>query len=437
MADFSTLTTTSAYASLLTQIGGRDTDLAMGLDPAYATPTNVPTNGYRINSVAGKFQRYNGTTWIDAFTNMVLPASTIGGLLTGSAGIISNGTLAAGTYSGNFSGVTGAARDILIAQQAGYSTGLTVKFDGTKMVYAFADAGATTAFAGAGTFGTSLSVGTTLGVTGAVTFATDLTVPNGGTGLSSLTVNNLVVGNGVSPPTFIAPGAANNVLKSNGTVWTSAPTAQIAFAKLTASGNFTTPANVNTSTVFELTLVGGGAGGGGSLVNGGVAGGGGAGGAATFYISGLSPSTAYAVLIGAAGAAGTTSGTSGGVGGTSQITIGATVYSCTGGAAGVGTTTTSAANRNSPQGTVSASIFGLQNDIIYQTDSSPAITISGSYTGSNGAGLPYGTAGSGGYSGTGGGAAGVGFGVGGGGGVASTAAGGDGAPGLFTAKWVA
>jgi len=47
-------------------------------------------------------------------------------------------------------------------------------------------------------------------------------VANGGTGASTLTANNVILGNGTSSPSFVAPGANGNVLTSNGTTWTSA-----------------------------------------------------------------------------------------------------------------------------------------------------------------------------------------------------------------------
>jgi hypothetical protein len=46
-------------------------------------------------------------------------------------------------------------------------------------------------------------------------------VAGGGTGLASLTANNVILGNGTSAPTFVAPGASGNVLTSNGTTWLS------------------------------------------------------------------------------------------------------------------------------------------------------------------------------------------------------------------------
>jgi hypothetical protein len=48
-----------------------------------------------------------------------------------------------------------------------------------------------------------------------------LGVSGGGTGLSTLTANNVILGNGASSPTFVAPGASGNVLTSNGTTWAS------------------------------------------------------------------------------------------------------------------------------------------------------------------------------------------------------------------------
>lgn len=59
-------------------------------------------------------------------------------------------------------------------------------------------------------------VNLTNGVTGT------LPVGNGGTGATTLTSNNVILGNGASAVQFVAPGANGNVLTSNGTTWTSA-----------------------------------------------------------------------------------------------------------------------------------------------------------------------------------------------------------------------
>ena len=51
--------------------------------------------------------------------------------------------------------------------------------------------------------------------------AATVTVAQGGTGQTSLTSNNVILGNGTSAVQFVAPGTNGNVLTSNGTTWTS------------------------------------------------------------------------------------------------------------------------------------------------------------------------------------------------------------------------
>jgi hypothetical protein len=60
--------------------------------------------------------------------------------------------------------------------------------------------------------------------------STPITAAQGGTGLATLTVNNVVLGNGTSNVQLVAPGTTGNVLVSNGTTWISnaaATTAQV------------------------------------------------------------------------------------------------------------------------------------------------------------------------------------------------------------------
>jgi hypothetical protein len=56
---------------------------------------------------------------------------------------------------------------------------------------------------------------------GTVTLAGTLNVANGGTGATSLTANNVILGNGTSAVQVVAPSTAGNVLTSNGTTWAS------------------------------------------------------------------------------------------------------------------------------------------------------------------------------------------------------------------------
>lgn len=59
---------------------------------------------------------------------------------------------------------------------------------------------------------------------------TDVPITDGGTGVSTLTANNVLLGNGTSAIQFVAPGTSGNVLTSNGTTWASsaAPSGGIA-----------------------------------------------------------------------------------------------------------------------------------------------------------------------------------------------------------------
>lgn len=54
-----------------------------------------------------------------------------------------------------------------------------------------------------------------------LTATTPIAVSSGGTGLNTLTANNVLLGNGTSALQKVAPGTANNVLTSNGTTWAS------------------------------------------------------------------------------------------------------------------------------------------------------------------------------------------------------------------------
>lgn len=81
-------------------------------------------------------------------------------------------------------------------------------------------------------------------------------VAQGGTGLGTLTANNVILGNGTSTPSFVAPGTSGNALISNGTTWTSAAIASFTFTSV--SSNVTLACNsynfVSTAAARSLTL---------------------------------------------------------------------------------------------------------------------------------------------------------------------------------------
>jgi hypothetical protein len=100
---------------------------------------------------------------------------------------------------------------------------------------------------------------------GAVSVAGTLAVANGGTGASTLTANNVLLGNGTSAVQFVSPSTNGNVLTANGTTWvSSAPAAggtvipagtRMPFQQTTAPTGFTkdTTAAINDSMLRLVT----------------------------------------------------------------------------------------------------------------------------------------------------------------------------------------
>jgi hypothetical protein len=92
------------------------------------------------------------------------------------------------------------------------------------------------------------TTGTAANVTGTVAVA------NGGTGATSLTVNNVLLGNGTSAVQVVAPGTSGNVLTSNGTTWAS--TTPAAGVSLSANNTWTgTQTFSGSSSIFGTSLL--------------------------------------------------------------------------------------------------------------------------------------------------------------------------------------
>jgi hypothetical protein len=87
---------------------------------------------------------------------------------------------------------------------------------------AFVNAAVVTATGSLGTISTQNANNVTI-TGGTITGITDLTVADGGTGASTFTANNVVLGNGTSSlaGNMVAPGATGNILTSNGSTWQS------------------------------------------------------------------------------------------------------------------------------------------------------------------------------------------------------------------------
>lgn len=135
---------------------------------------------------------------------------------------------------------------------AGPTTGVTlvsgekavVAWNGTDYVkVASSAADGVTSVGGTGTVngitltGTVTSTGnlTLGGALSGVSLTTQVTgtlpVANGGTGSTTLTANNVLLGNGTSALQAVAPGANGNVLTSNGTTWVSSTPAATGASK--------------------------------------------------------------------------------------------------------------------------------------------------------------------------------------------------------------
>lgn len=87
--------------------------------------------------------------------------------------------------------------------------------------------------------GANVTVAGTLTATGGLTGT--LGVANGGTGVTTLPANNVLIGNGTSAVAAVAPGTIGNVLTSNGTTWasTALPSNAVAYPQNSQSANYT------------------------------------------------------------------------------------------------------------------------------------------------------------------------------------------------------
>lgn len=113
-----------------------------------------------------------------------------------------------------------------LTNDAGYTTntGTVTSVSGTGTVNGISLSGTVTTTGSLLLSGTLSNVSLTTQVTGT------LPVGNGGTGATSLTANNVILGNGSSAVQFVAPGSNGNVLTSNGTTWvSSAPSGSMVY----------------------------------------------------------------------------------------------------------------------------------------------------------------------------------------------------------------
>ena len=151
---------------------------------------------------------------------------------TTSASNITSGTLGTARLSGSYTGITGVGALAAGSLATGF-TAVSAPLGGTGQTsYAVGDilfASSSTALSkladvavGNALISGGVAAAPSYGKIGLGTHVSGtLPVANGGTGATTLTANNVVLGNGTSAVQFVAPGTTGNVLTSNGTTWTS------------------------------------------------------------------------------------------------------------------------------------------------------------------------------------------------------------------------
>jgi hypothetical protein len=227
------------------------------------TITVKNTGGTGIAVPAGKtmYVYNNGTNVVDAITHLTsltlgtaLPIASGGtgststtyanlqSNVTGTLPIANGGT---GSNSATFSGA-----NITSLNASAVSSG-TLSNDRTTAASAN---GASTIVARDASGNFTANVATLTTVTGAGSGLTSLNASNissgtlavgrGGTGATTLNAAAVIIGNGTSAPTFVAPGSNGNILTSNGTAWTSA----------TPAGGGVTSLNGQTGAITDTTF---------------------------------------------------------------------------------------------------------------------------------------------------------------------------------------
>ena len=93
--------------------------------------------------------------------------------------------------------------------------------------------------------GTVVTTATTTGISGSAITTGTVGVSVGGTGANTLTANNVILGNGTSAVTFVAPGSNGNLLTSNGTTWTSAAAPAAGVTSVNGQTGAVTTTNIN------------------------------------------------------------------------------------------------------------------------------------------------------------------------------------------------
>jgi hypothetical protein len=182
---------------------------------AVTTTGNITTSG-NVTASGNITASGNATA-----TNFIGAGATLTSI---NASNISSGTIAnARTTASSANGAsTIVARDSLGNFNGGIITGAALVGDGSNV----SNINATSI--SSGTVATARISGSYTGITGVGNLTAGTWSANavgaayGGTGRTSLTAGNVILGNGTSAVSFVAPGTSGNYLRSNGSTWESA-----------------------------------------------------------------------------------------------------------------------------------------------------------------------------------------------------------------------
>lgn len=102
MADHSKPTLTSNYTAFVDEIKGRLEDISKGFDPAKTSPTNVPVDTIRWAGSSNKWQRWNGSSWVDlASTYAISISGSAAKLATARSIALAGGATGSASFDGS------------------------------------------------------------------------------------------------------------------------------------------------------------------------------------------------------------------------------------------------------------------------------------------------------------------------------------------------